>query len=93
VAYAGNVDLDEGIIHVTQRVLLGQHFGFNVRYAELGRDGLGRGAVVAGQHYNANPVGLKVLKRRRSRCLDRIGHRDDTRRSAVMTQLPLRGIG
>jgi hypothetical protein len=50
---------------------LGQHFGFNVCYAEFGRDGLGRAAVVEGQHYNANPVGLKGLKRRQSRCLDR----------------------
>ncbi len=60
-----------------------QHFGLDLVDAELARHGLGGGAVVAGEHDDADALGMKVGDRLRRRLLDRIGDGDDAGRLAI----------
>ena len=64
-------------------LLIGQHFGLDVGDAELPRDGVGRGPVVAGQHDDLDAFGRQRLQRIRRRRLDRIGDGEQPRQLAV----------
>ena len=46
-----------------RRLLLGQHLGLDLVDADGARDGLGGGAVVAGQHHDPQPFGVQRADR------------------------------
>ena len=64
-------------------LLVGQHLGADLVEPEPLRDGLGRGAVVAGEHDEADSRGLEVGDGPGRRLLDRVGDAEQARRPAV----------
>ena len=62
----------------TSLLLLGQHFRLDFGDAELTRDGVGGGAVVAGQHDDADAFGAERGERRGRRLPDGVGDADHT---------------
>src|SRR5215475_9456422 len=64
-------------------LLIRQHLGFDLGNPELLRNGLRRGAVVAGQHDDLDAFGRERLQRFRRRRLHGIGDRKQSSESAV----------
>ena len=56
--------------------LIGQDLGLDLVEIQLAPDGLGRGAVVAGQHDDPHPVGVQQADRLGRGFLDRVGNAD-----------------
>jgi hypothetical protein len=67
----------------TSRLLLGQHVGLHLVDAELAGHGLRGGAVVAGQHHDAQPSRASCDDRLRRGLLDRIGDAEQAGDAAV----------
>ncbi len=67
-----------------------QHIGLDLVDAEAACHGLRGGAVVAGQHDNADAVRLQGLQRRRCRRLDGIGDGEDAERLPVRADVDRR---
>ena len=65
------------------RLAVGQHLGLDLVDAEMARDRLRGGAVVAGEHHHAQPVAAQRRERGGRRLLHRIGDRDDAGELAV----------
>ena len=64
-------------------LLVGQHLRLDLVDAELARDGLRRGPVVAGEHHHADALLLERGERLGRRWLDRIGDGKDGRNLPV----------
>ena len=64
-------------------LVLGQHVRLYIRDIQPAGDGLGRGPIVAGQHYQPDAVIRESPHRLRARLLDRIGDREEARGQSV----------